>query len=215
MQIPSSPGHEGPDTPLVASEPSPVETPATPSFERVYDENIELILRSIRRLGVVDSAVDDVAQQALLVIHRRLPEFEGRSSLRTWIFAIVLRVVREHRRSVRRKSPHWLSAPIDPEDLTDTAEDPFESLSRAQASRVIDELLLALEEDKRVVFVLADLEQLSAIEIGQVTGLDPKVVYTRLRAARTDFDRAVERYKKQMKGASFNSASSPSRGGKV
>jgi RNA polymerase sigma-70 factor (ECF subfamily) len=178
---------------------SPNETAfATPSFEQVYDHHVDFVWRSARRLGVDDAAVDDVVQHVFLVVHRRLAEFEGRSAMKTWLFAILLQVVRDHRRSVRRKSPHLGAEPTDPDTLENTSGDPEAALERARASEMIDQLLESLEGDKRVVFVMAELEQMSAAEISFATGLDPKAVYSRLRAARTDFERAAARLRKTL-----------------
>src|SRR5262249_2233862 len=93
---------------------------------------------------------------------------------------------------------HLLSEPADPDAIADTciAHNPEEALERAEASRIIDALLDTLEEEKRIVFVMAELEQMTAIEIGQATGLDPKVVYTRLRAARTDSEGAARKMRR-------------------
>jgi RNA polymerase sigma-70 factor (ECF subfamily) len=169
------------------------------TFERLYDDHVDFVWRSARRLGVSEEAVDDVVQRVFLVVHRRLAEFEGRSSIKTWLFSILLHAVREHRRSIRRKSPHLLSEPNDPDAIADTsvARNPDEAFERAEASRIIDELLESLEEEKRIVFVMAELEQMTAIEIGEATGLEPKAVYSRLRAARTDFERAAARMRRR------------------
>ncbi|MEO8875534.1 MAG: sigma-70 family RNA polymerase sigma factor [Polyangiaceae bacterium] len=167
-----------------------------PDFDGVYDQNVGFVWRSARRLGVGDHAVDDVVQQVFVVVHRRLSEFEGRSSLKTWLFSILLHAVREHRRSLRRKSPHWWSSPNDPELVEDGARNPEQEAERAEASRTIDRLLENLDGDKRVVFVMAELEQMTANEISEATGLDTKAVYSRLRAARIDFERAAEKLRK-------------------
>jgi len=163
------------------------------SFEELYDAQLDFVWRSARRLGVDESSVDDVVQQVFLVVHRRLHEFEGRSSTKTWLFAILLNAVREHKRALRRKSPHREGTPTDPDTLVDAqvANNPERALERAEASRMIDELLESLEGDKRVVFVMAELEQLTPAEIAHVTGLDVRAVYSRLRAARIDFERAA------------------------
>lgn len=185
-----------------ASEAVEARTPA-PSFDDVYDACVDFVWQSARRLGVSEAAADDVVQQTFVVVHRRLGDFEGRSSVKTWIFSVLLRVVREHRRSMRRKSPHWLQGgPADPDELPDDAResDPFEALSRAEAAHVIEELLESLDEDKREVFVLAELEQMTAPEIAEVTGLAPRAVYSRLRAARTDFERAVSAWRRRALG---------------
>jgi RNA polymerase sigma-70 factor (ECF subfamily) len=161
------------------------------SFGRLYEEHVDFVWRSAVRLGVDEAAADDVVQQVFLVVHRRLGEFEGRSSMKTWLFSILLRVAREHRRAVRRKSPHLAHEPVDPDLVADSAVNPHEALSRAEASRTIDVLLDSLDEEKRAVFVMAELEEMTAPEIGEATGLSAKAVYSRLRAARTDFERAA------------------------
>jgi RNA polymerase sigma-70 factor (ECF subfamily) len=169
------------------------------AFERLYDEQVDFVWRSARRLGVGEDAVDDVVQQVFVVVHRRLKEFEGRSSLRTWLSSVLIRVVHDHRRTLRRKSPHLAGEPTDPDGLADPARtsDPYEVLSRLEASRLINHLLDSLEEDRRVVFVMAELEQMMPAEIAEALGVDPKVVYGRLRAARVDFEQAAERLRKR------------------
>jgi RNA polymerase sigma-70 factor (ECF subfamily) len=166
------------------------------SFDRVYDDNVDFVWRSARRLGVGDREIDDVLQQVFLVVHRRLAEFEGRSTMKTWLFSILLRVVKDERRSLRRKSPHWKTGPADPDLVEDETKDPEMLAERAEASRTIDLLLESLDGDKRVVFVMAELEQMTANEISEATGMDPQAVYSRLRAARIDFERAAMKWRK-------------------
>lgn len=171
------------------------ETETATTFERVYDEHVEFIWRGARRLGVNEGAIDDVVQQVFLVVHRRFGEFEGRSSLKTWLFGILLRVVREHRRALRRKSPHWFGKRVDTDDLADDSgrSSPAESLERAEAWKILDRLLKSLESEKRDVFVMMEIEQMTATEVSEATGLRPSAVYSRLRAARIDFERAAAR----------------------
>jgi RNA polymerase sigma-70 factor (ECF subfamily) len=181
----------------IASRDSSAELAAEkPNFDQVYDQNVDFVFRSARRLGVGDHAIDDVVQHVFVVVHRRLDAFEGRSSMKTWLFSILLHAVREHRRSMRRKSPHWWGAPADPDLLEDSSRNPEQEAQRAEASRTIDLLLENLDGDKRVVFVMAELEQMTAAEISEATGLDTKAVYSRLRAARIDFERAAAKLRK-------------------
>jgi RNA polymerase sigma-70 factor, ECF subfamily len=164
---------------------------AEASFDVVYSTYVEFVWRSAQRLGVDESAADDVVQQVFLIVHQGLKTFEWRSTLKTWLFGILLRVVRDHWRVIRRKSPHLAHESVDPDILANGTLNPDEALSRAEASRMIDILLDSLEGDKRVVFVMAALEGMTATEIGLATGLTQNAVYSRLRAARTDFERAA------------------------
>ena len=61
--------------------------------------------------------------------------------------------------------------------------------------RVLHRLLDELDDDKRTVFVLAELEQTTAPEIADALGIPLNTVYSRLRAARIEFDKALARHR--------------------
>lgn len=156
----------------------------------VYETYFDFVWRSARRLGVASLHVDDVVQEVFLVVHRRLAEFEGRSSLKTWLFGITRRIVRDHRRSARRKPAEPLGA-MEPQDLGPAAD---VRLTREEEARLLHALLDELDEDKREVFVLAELEQMSGPEIADALDVNLNTVYARLRAARASFEQAAARY---------------------
>jgi len=161
-----------------------------PSFETIYEEHFDFIWRSLRRLGVAASSLDDAVQDVFIVVHRRLAEFEGRSSMKTWLFGIALRIAQEHRRRFRRKEGGL--EPLE-EAVVDNAPSPLEEAEKSEAVRALDRLLAALDDDKRAVFILAELEQMTAPEIAESLGINANTVYSRLRAARHDFDAALAR----------------------
>lgn len=164
------------------------------SFDAVYDEWFDFVWRSARRLGVDEPAVDDVAQDVFLVVHRRLSDFEGRSSLKTWLFSITLRVVSDWRRTRRRKG--GLSPLPDDDTLADRQSvEPGRVLEKAEAVRLLYRLLDELDDDKRSVFVLAELEGQTAPEIATALGVPVNTVYSRLRVARERFEAALARHR--------------------
>lgn len=182
---------------LKGAEAEVLERPA-PSFDALYEQHAPFVWRAVQRLGVPAGAVADVVQEIFLVVHRRLPEFRERRSVRAWLYAIVVRAVRDHRRSVRRKSPASLhpEGPADPDAQADVGRlDPQASAERTQALRLVDELLSSLDQEKREVFVLAELEQLTGPEIAEALGANVNTVSWRLRAARQDFEAALERHR--------------------
>src|ERR1044071_899212 len=71
-------------------------------FVALFREHCDFVWRVLRTLGVAPDALDDALQEVFLVVHRRLPEFEGRSALNTWIYAIAYRVAQSQRRRARR-----------------------------------------------------------------------------------------------------------------
>ena len=138
-------------------------------------------------------------QEIFLVVHRRLAEFEARASMKTWLFGIVLRVVRLYRRTLRRK-PAQLggAATMDPDvdRLHDpAARGPHERIAEREAVRALHAILDELDDEKREVFVLAELEQMTVPEISEAVEVNVNTVYSRLRAARRDFDQAVLRHR--------------------
>jgi RNA polymerase sigma-70 factor (ECF subfamily) len=63
-----------------------------PSFPDVYDAYLLFARRTLRRLGVRDADLMDMTQNVFLVVHRKLPRFEGRSKLTTWLYGICRRI---------------------------------------------------------------------------------------------------------------------------
>jgi len=171
---------------------SEAELSAVPCFDDVYRDHFAFVWRSAKRLGVRDGSLDDIVQEVFVIVHRRLGDFEGRSSIRTWLFGITLRVSRDHRRSVARKSP---AGSVDPETLTDPQPGPGESLEKAQAVRVLHALLDELDDEKREVFVMAELEQMAMPDIAATLGLNVNTAYARLRAARLSFEEGLARHR--------------------
>jgi RNA polymerase sigma-70 factor (ECF subfamily) len=187
---PRARGSHPPPIPVAHPRTDAAEPAVIPAFEVVYDQNFAFVWRCLRRLGVPDRLLDDAAQDVFIVVHRRLGEFEGRSSLKSWLFAIARRVAHDHRRRVGRKE----RTEELPETLADTrASTPAHDAERAQAVRVLYEILGGLDDDKREVFVLAELEQMTVPEIADAIGANVNTVYSRLRAARQGFEAAVAR----------------------
>ncbi len=106
-------------------------------------------------------------------------------------------MARDHRRTARRKRSHGLvpEAEADTGAVADTATpSPLESASRAEAVERLESILGELDQDRRAVFILAELEQMSAPGIAEAVGANVNTVYTRLRAARREFNEAVARH---------------------
>ncbi|HEU5077098.1 MAG TPA: sigma-70 family RNA polymerase sigma factor, partial [Polyangiaceae bacterium] len=124
-------------------------------------------------------------------VHRRLDGFEGRGPLRAWLYSIVVRVASQYRRTRLRKD---LEHTEDPDGVADTTTlGPEDNAGQNEDVRLLLELLDELEEGKREVFVLADLEGLTAPEVADLLELKLNTVYSRLRTARLELKAALER----------------------
>lgn len=150
------------------------------SFDEIYDRYFDDMWRALRRLGVPEMSAEDAAQDVFVIVHRRLAEFEGRSQLRTWIYGVALNVARSYRRKLARTR-----SSIDAIEASQRTPD--HDAAQVEALRIVDETLQAMDEPKREMFVLKEIEELSAPEIAAILDLKLPTVYTRIRAARLQF----------------------------
>jgi RNA polymerase sigma-70 factor, ECF subfamily len=153
------------------------------SFEVLYEHHFGFTWRALRHLGVPGTALEDAAQEVWMVVHRRLPEFERRSAPRTWLFGIAMNVARNRRRGLRR-APEMLELS---DHVASTRPDPEGHHAGYEAWRKIQGFLDTLDEQRRAVFVCSLLEQLSAAETAEATGLDVASVYHQVRRLRQAF----------------------------
>ena len=158
-----------------------------PSFDEVYEAHFAFVWRVLRTFGVPETALEDAAQDVFVVVHRRLPEFEGRATVTTWLFAISRRIACTHRRKLGRDSR---SEPIADDDFA-APNDTFAALSRAQAATTVLAILDTMDDEKRAVFALVELEQLSVPEVAKLLDLNLNTAYSRLRIARQVFETRV------------------------
>jgi RNA polymerase sigma-70 factor (ECF subfamily) len=165
-------------------------TPAAPlDFQSVYLEHFDFACRSLRLLGVAPAALEDAAQDVFGIVSKRLGEFSGEASLRTWIFAIVQRVASNQRRTQRRKQK-----PLRPltEPLAANDPSPEAHAQAAQAASLVQLFCDALDEGRRAVFVLAMVEDVPAREVALALEVPLFTVYSRIRALREQLQEFLE-----------------------
>jgi RNA polymerase sigma-70 factor (ECF subfamily) len=161
------------------------------SFEETYRAHFRFVWRSLRRLGVAEHDVQDAAQEVFVVVHKRLGEFEGRSNIRTWLFAICFRVAMARGRSLARRREV-----IDEGFLARIPSDAPSALTvveRRQAREIVEAILDRMSLEQRAVFVLFELEGMSGDEIAEALEVPVGTVRSRLRLARGIFSACVER----------------------
>jgi RNA polymerase sigma-70 factor (ECF subfamily) len=163
------------------------------TLARVYRDHFAFVWRMVRRLGVPDPQIEDAVQDVFVVVHRRLPDFEGRSSVRTWLAAIVRRVARDYRRSIERKPALANTLDLAVDELSIEQGTPEDNALATEAARLLHLLLDTLDDDKREVFILAELEQWSIADIAEAIGVKVNTASSRLRLAREAFELAAER----------------------
>jgi RNA polymerase sigma-70 factor (ECF subfamily) len=159
--------------------------PDSADFGALYAEHFRAVWRTLQRLGVHPGSVDDAAQEVFVTAWKKWDDFEGRSTQRTWLLGIAIRVASDTRRKQRpteEVSPRLPMGGPGPEAATASRE----------VGRRVEQLLAKLEPERREVLLLVDVEGYSVPEVATATGVNLNTLYTRLRAARQQFEDLVK-----------------------
>jgi RNA polymerase sigma-70 factor (ECF subfamily) len=151
---------------------------ADADFAAAYRAHVDFVWRVLARRGVHASALEDATQEVFVVAHRHWGVWKDRATMRAWLYGVARRVASTHHRGQRRRQ-RKLAALIPPEspDLEASIEGRARLVALAQA---ID----SLDPVHREIFVLADIDQMTAPAIAEALGCNVSTIYTRLRRAR-------------------------------
>src|SRR5450432_478560 len=160
-------------------------------FKALYDTHFRLVLCALNRLGVRDADLMDLAQKVFLTAYLKLPEFEGRSLLSTWLWGICRRVAIAYRRSGAIR----YEVATDPVSLEVSTEQRAAGTSEVDSTRqvAVEHILSKLSEPQRIVFTLFEVDELDGPEIAALLNISLGTVRSRLRYARKLFRREVQR----------------------
>ena len=157
-------------------------------FASLFEIFAPKVWSTLRRLGVSEADVEDLCQEVFMVVHRKLGEFEGRSSVSTWIFSICVRTASDYRRRAYRHRELTVSSP--PEQATsDSTADEVET---RQLREILDAVLETLDPEWRAIFVLYEYEELSMREVAEAVGCPLQTAYSRYKSARNKVLDALE-----------------------
>lgn len=165
---------------------------------QIFRAHAPFVWRVLRRLGVREADVEDVAQEVFVVVHRRLPDFEGRSSVQTWVYGICVRVASDHRRRAHVRREEATSRP--PERVGSAPQG--KELEAREARAILDAALGTLDEAKRAVLVLYEIEEVPMKEVAEALGCPLQTAYSRLAAARRELREALLSQRHELGGLS-------------
>lgn len=160
-------------------------------FRSAIGPLVSVAFRVLQRLGVGHEEIDDAVQIVLVAADRKFDEIPNLAELRSYVCAVCVNVARDigrrrHRRSVQ-------NAPLDEleEDPLSPDSDPADLLERKQTLAMVQRVLENMAPERREIFVLHELEELTAREIAELLGVPSGTVASRLRKAREDFRNAI------------------------
>jgi RNA polymerase sigma-70 factor (ECF subfamily) len=163
-----------------------------PEFCVLFEQHVDFVWRVLRRHRVAERELEDACQEVFLIVHRRHSEFEGRSTVRTWLYGIAVRVALAQRRRahVRREVLDGEDFEVIPENSVITA---FDQTANKQALELASEALGKMDDDKREVFALYELEGLTMAEVAESLDIPEGTALSRLYVAREEIQRFVQK----------------------
>ena len=151
----------------------------TETFESIFRQHYAVVWRRARWFGAPKDAVDDVVQDVFLTVAEQLPDFRGDAKISSWLYKITRFKVNDY---LRRESRHQrrVDAYADARD----SERGGDLHARQEAMDLLCKGLEQLDEARREVFVLAELEGMMHKEIAALVGVCENTVSSRLQSAR-------------------------------
>lgn len=160
------------------------------ALPEIYRDHVDYVWRLARSLGVPPDAAEDLTQDVFLCVHDRLHTFNKDGSMRAWLFGITRNLVLHDRRRYARRERKLAALPTP--DAPDTTPDT--TLKLQHAAELMQSFLDQLDLDKRLVYLHAEIEEMTADEISETLAIPVGTVYSRLRAARQKLEQFRQRF---------------------
>jgi RNA polymerase sigma-70 factor, ECF subfamily len=169
-------------------------------FARLVDAYSGPIYRMALKMLNDTQDAEDILQNTFLSAYRHVKDFEGRSSLSTWLYRIA---VNEALMLIRRRHPNQVSVDediqtedgdLEPRQIVDWCCLPEREFMTNETRRKLDEAIQSLSPALRTVFLLRDIEGLSIKETADVLNVNEAVIKTRLLRARLNLRERLTDY---------------------
>jgi RNA polymerase sigma-70 factor (ECF subfamily) len=169
-----------------------VKSKPPPTPETVFQEYTPRIYNLARRMLSSETDAEDVTQDVMLQVVRKLDTFRGEAALPTWLHRVTVNAALAHRRKRATRQKHQVTDPLEHilengfhvAPVKPWSVDPAKPVMDQETHELIEEAIRELPEIYRDVYVLADVEGLSNAEIGEMLELSLPAVKSRLHRAR-------------------------------
>ena len=162
-------------------------TSATVDFQSLYKQEFGYAWRTLRRLGVRENDLPDLAHDLFIVVFRNLSDYDSSRPVRPWLFGIAFRVVSAHRRKRRREIPFGII------ELPDHHADLDDGLQSREARHLVLAALEGIPLRRRAVLIMHELDDVPVAAVAAALKIPKFTVYSRLRKARRELASALRR----------------------
>jgi RNA polymerase sigma-70 factor, ECF subfamily len=160
---------------------SPTEHPCLEAFRTEFD----YLLRNLRRLGVHQDDVEDVAHEVFLVLYQSWDKYDRSRPFRPYLFGVAFRVACNHIRKRRKEIPFSFL------EVNDMGDRPDQRIEAEQRRILVLKALQRISMERRAVLIMHDIDGLGMTEIAAALSIFRFTGYSRLRKARKEFAEAV------------------------
>jgi RNA polymerase sigma-70 factor (ECF subfamily) len=161
-------------------------------FRAVYHAQLTHVWHTLRRFGVHERDLEDLCHDVFVAFYRCRAEFDASRPVRPWLSGIAFRVASDYRRRAQHRHEQPAASPELPSPLSNEPAADETLLARERQDLVLA-ALQALEEPRRAILIMHDLDEQPMPEIAAVLGVPLNTAYSRLRLARADFATACKR----------------------
>ncbi|MEO6601986.1 MAG: sigma-70 family RNA polymerase sigma factor [Polyangiaceae bacterium] len=161
----------------------------TPHFGHIFGREFDYVWNSLRRLGVPERDLEDLAHDVFFRVYEHLADFDTERPLKPWLFGFAFRVASDYRRrfSNRREVLDADSEAIDPSPSA------LDHLMQAEALSLAQVALDSLDMERRAIFILHEIDGCAMPEVALALALPVNTAYSRLRLGREQFHAAARR----------------------
>lgn len=164
------------------------EQPDLSAFEDLFDSEFSYVCRALRRLGVQEGDLEDLAQDVFLAVYAKFATRDPHRPARPWLFGFAFRFASNYRRSAR----HRLESKLESEGAS-ALPTPEDHASRRQSQNLLLSALEALPLERRSVLIMHDIDGFTAPDIASALSIPTNTVYSRVRVARAELQKALRR----------------------
>jgi len=167
----------------------PVQSPraARDACVEAFDQELDYLFQTLRRLGAPASEIEDLAQDVFVVLHRNWPTLDTDRPLRPYLFGVAFRIVCAQGRRRRRGREGNSSLP----DIEDGAASPERALESRQSIALLLGALERVPLPRRAVVILHELDGVPVADIAKSLSITRFAVYARLRKGRSELAAGV------------------------
>ncbi len=159
------------------------------AFKELFEKHKTFVWNVSYRMTYDFDEAEDIAQEVFIKVWKSISKFRGTSRFSTWVYRITVNSALNTLGKAARNESHFdegAMAHIDTQRFMD--QNPEANLAQIEAERILAQLLAKLDNERRIVIILREIEGLSYEEIAETTGAPIGTVRSRIARGRKDLE---------------------------